>query len=287
MTWSINDKQVVVTGGTSGIGRATATELARQGAHVTITSRSEADAAQAAAVISSETGGHVNGEALDLSSLESVRDFAARYRDSHDGLDVLINNAGTMSKTRRTTEEGHEWTLAVNHLGPFLLTNLVTDLLLASSPSRVITVSSENHRGAKNGLDFDDLQMTKGYNSSKSYAASKLANILFTVELDRRLASQGITARALHPGVVATNFGKNAESPRWIGIAMTLLKPVLATPAKGAATSVHLATAQTDEIESGIYWSNQKPKQPSPPATDTDAAARLWDLSTRLVGLPT
>lgn len=287
MTWSIKDKQVIVTGGTSGIGRATAAALARQGAHVTITSRSQADAEQTAAAISRDTGGDVRGEALDLSSLASVRDFVARYTADHDRLDVLINNAGTMSGTRRTTEDGFEWTLGVNHLGPFLLTNLLTDLLTSSAPARVITVSSENHRGAKNGLDFDDLQMTKRYNSSKAYAASKLANILFTTELDSRLSSQGITARALHPGVVATNFGKNAESPKWMGIVMTLLKPVLAEPEKGAATSVHLATAQPNEIEAGIYWSNQKPKQPSPAATDTDAAARLWNLSAQLVGIPT
>ena len=286
MTWSIDDKQVLITGGTSGIGRATATELARRGALVCITSRSGPDAAQAAAAIASDTGGNVEGDALDLSSLASVREFAGRYSASHDRLDVLINNAGIVSSTRRSTEDGLERTLAVNHLGPFLLTNLLTELLIAGAPSRIITVSSENHRGAKDGLDFDDLQMTDGYSSSTAYAASKLANILFTVELDRRLGSRGITARALHPGVVATNFGKSPESPRWMGIAMTLLRPVLATPAKGAATSVHLATAQTDEIDSGIYWSNQQPKQPSPAATDPDAAARLWDLSAQLVGLP-
>ncbi len=286
MTWSIKGKQVLVTGGTSGIGRATATELSQQGALVTITSRSQAEADRAAAAIACDTSGDVNGEALDLSSLASVRDFAARYTTRHDRLDVLINNAGTMSGTRRTTPDGHEWTLAVNHLGPFLLTNLLTDLLLASAPARVITVSSENHRGAKNVLDFDDPQMTNGYKPSKAYAVSKLANILFTTELDRRLSSQGITARALHPGVVATNFGKNAECPRWMSIAMTLLRPVLAKPEKGAATSVHLTTSQPHEIEAGIYWSNQKPKQPSPEATDTDAAAHLWNLSAQLVGIP-
>ena len=286
MTWSIKDKQVLVTGGTSGIGRATAAELARRGARVTITSRVQADAENAAAAISRDTGGDVDPDVLDLSSPASVGDFAGRYTTRHDRLDVLINNAGTMSGSRRTTEDGFEWTLGVNHLGPFLLTNLLTDLLIASAPARVVTVSSENHRGAKNGLNFDDLQMVNGYSSSKAYAASKLANILFTVEPDRRLSSRGITARVLHPGVVATNFGKNAESPKWMGIAMTLLKPVLATPEKGATTSVHLASAQPNEIEAGIYWSNQKPKQPSPAATETDAAARLWDLSAQLVGLP-
>ena len=272
MSWSIKGKHVLITGGTSGIGRATATELARRGAHATITSRSQSDAVKAAADVARDARGDVNAEELDLSSLASVRDFADRYSASHDRLDVLINNAGIMTGAHRTTDDGFEMTLAVNHLGPFLLTNLLTDLLIASSPARIITVSSENHRGAKNGLDFNDLGMADGYSSSKAYAASKLANILFTTELDRRLGKRGVIARALHPGVVATNFGKSEDSPKWMGIAMTLLKPVLAKPEKGASTSVYLATAQPAELEAGIYWSNQKPKQPSPAATDVDAA---------------
>ncbi len=286
MTWSITDKHVLVTGGTSGIGRATATELARRGAHITITSRSQFDAEAAAAEIARDTDGDVQPEALDLSSLASVRDFAGRFVAGRDRLEVLVNNAGTVTGKRRTTDDDFERTLAVNHLGPFLLTNLLTDLLIASAPARVITVSSENHRGAKNGLNFDDLHMVDDYNSSKAYAASKLANILFTTELDRRLSGRGVTARALHPGVVATNFGKGGDSPQWMGIAMTLLKPLLAKPEKGAATSIHLATAQPTELDAGIYWSNQKPKQPSPAATSDDAARQLWDLSTQLVGLP-
>lgn len=233
MTWTIDGKQVLVTGGTSGIGRATAAQLARLGAHVTITSRTRSAAEAAATELSRETGADVQPAAVDLSSLDVVHAFADHYTTSHDRLDVLINNAGTMAGKRRTTPDGFEWTLAVNHLGPFLLTNLLTDLLVHRPPSRVITVSSENHRGAKNGLDFDDLQMSSGYTPSKAYAASKLANILFTAELDRRLEDRGVTARALHPGVVATNFGKGPDSPRWMGLAMTLLKPVLATPERG------------------------------------------------------
>ena len=125
--------------------------------------------------------------------------------------------------------------------------------------------------------------MSSGYTPSKAYAASKLANILFTVELDRRLEDRGVTARALHPGVVATNFGKGPDSPRWMGLAMTLLKPVLATPEKGATTSIHLATAQPDELAAGIYWSNSKPKQPAEPALDPTAARQLWEASAELV----
>lgn len=283
MTWNITGKHVLITGGTSGIGRATAAQLARLGAHVTITSRRLATAEAAAAELSTDTGNEIEPAALDLSSLDAVRTFAAAYTDRHDRLDVLVNNAGTMAGKRRITVDGHEWTFAVNHLGPFLLTNLLTPLLTDSTPARVITVSSENHRGARHGLDFDDLQMTSGYSSSKAYAASKLANILFTVELDRRLAPQGVTARALHPGVVATNFGKDPDSPRWMGLAMTLLRPFLASPDKGAATSVHLAIAQLDELTAGIYWASGTPKQPSEAALDEDAALRLWDASAQLV----
>ena len=212
-----------------------------------------------------------------------MRGFVSSYLDHHQRLDVLINNAGTMAGRRRTTPDGLEWTLAVNHLGPFLLTNLLTPLLLASTPARVITVSSETHRSAKQGLDLDDLQMTTGYTPSRAYAASKLANILFTLELDHRLGPAGVTARALHPGVVATNFGKDPGSPRWMALAMTLLTPLLATPEKGAATSVHLATAQPDELEAGIYWASGRPKQPSESALDHDAARQLWEASAELV----
>lgn len=283
MTWNITGKHILITGGTSGIGRSSAAQLARLGAHVTITSRRLATAEATADELSTDTGNEVEPAALDLSSLDAVRTFAAAHTDRHDRLDILVNNAGTMADKRRTTVDGHEWTFAVNHLGPFLLTNLLTPLLTDSTPARVITVSSENHRGAKHGLNFDDLQMTSGYSPSKAYAASKLANILFTVELDRRLAPHGVTGRALHPGVVATNFGKDPDSPRWMGLAMTLLRPFLASPDKGAATSVHLAIAQPDELTAGIYWASGTPKQPSEAALDEDAALRLWDTSAQLV----
>ncbi|MEZ5244116.1 MAG: SDR family oxidoreductase [Acidimicrobiales bacterium] len=290
MTWNINGKHVLVTGGTSGIGRATAAQLASRGARVTITSRTLSSAQRIADELTAATGTQVEPARLDLASLDAVRTFAGTYADRHDRLDILVNNAGTMAGKRRTTEDGFEWTLAVNHLGPFLLTNLLTNLLtpllIHSAPARVITVSSENHRGPKRGLAFDDLQMTHGYSPSSAYAASKLANILFTVELDRRLGPDGVIARALHPGVVATNFGKGAGSPRWMGLAMTLLKPLLATPEKGATTSVLLATAQPDELEASVYWASGKPKQPSDPALDQAAARRLWDLSAELVAPP-
>ena len=285
MTWTIEDKQVLITGANSGIGLATAAELARQGAHVTITASDEAKGAAAVDRIHSDTGVEVELGDLDLSRLDSVRSFAEHYLARHDRLDVLVNNAGVMAGSRRQTTDGLEWTIGVNHLGPFLLTNLLSDLLVASAPARIVNVSSETHRSVKAGLDIDDLQMTSGYSSSKAYAASKLANILFTVELDRRLGPAGITARALHPGVVATDFGKGPDSPRGMGVAMTLLKPFLRKPSRGAATSVLLATADEDVLHAGLYWSDEAPEEPAPAALDPDAAARLWTESEHLAGI--
>lgn len=285
MAWNIKDKRVLITGGNSGIGKATAEELARRGARVMITARDVGKGRVAAGQIQEATGAEIAVGDLDLSRLDSVRSFAQSYANDHDRLDVLINNAGVMAGSRKETPDGFEWTFGVNHLGPFLLTNLLTDLLVSSSPSRIITVSSENHRGAKGGLDFNDLQMSSGYSSSKAYAASKLANILFTVELDRRLRSSGVTANALHPGVVGTSFGKGPDSPRMMGLLMTVLKPFLRKPAQGASTSVFLATAEAAALDAGRYWSDEAPKDPMPAAIDSAAAARLWSMSSQLVGL--
>jgi NAD(P)-dependent dehydrogenase (short-subunit alcohol dehydrogenase family) len=285
MTWTIDGKRVLVTGANSGIGLATATELARRGADVTITARDRAKGEAAVAAIERDTGRSTELGILDLASLDSVKSFSAHFADDHDRLDVLINNAGVMAGSRQETPDGFEWTLGVNHLGPFLLTNLLTPLLVASAPSRVITVSSEASRAARAGLDFDDLQMTKGYSPNKAYAASKLANVLFTVELDRRLAGDGVTARALHPGVIRTSFGKSAESSRWMGALMTMLGPFLKKPEEGAATSVLLATAPDEELARSLYWAEGDPKEPIPAAVDPRAAERLWSVSERLVGL--
>lgn len=281
MTWTIEGKQVLVTGGTSGIGRATAAELARQGARVTITSRSALSARTAADDVGRETGAELGSAALDLTSFAAVRSFVDEL--GLDRLDVLVNNAGTMTGRRLVTRDGFEQTFQVNYLAPFLLTGLLADRLTAAAPSRVIAVSSENYRGAKGGLDLDDLQMVRGFSPAKAYAASKLALILFTAELDRRLV--GVTARALHPGVVATSFGSGPDAAPAMRIGMRLLKPFLLSPQKGARTSVHLATAQAEELGRGLYWSGGVPKALAAVARDGQMARRLWEISAELTGL--
>jgi NAD(P)-dependent dehydrogenase (short-subunit alcohol dehydrogenase family) len=283
MVWDIDGSHVLVTGGNSGIGRATATELARRGARVTITVRDPRTGDAARDEIAAATGVTIEVEQLDLARLDSVRAFAARF--SPDRLDVVINNAGVMTGKRLETPDGFEWTFAVNHLGPFLLTNLLTDRLLADTPARVITVSSENYRRARNGLDFDDLQATRSFNANMAYARSKLANILFTVELDRRFASRGLAARALHPGVVGTRFAQGPEGSRTMGMLMRVLRPFLSSPAQGASTSVHLASASDEEVARGLYWADDDVRERLPIARDEEAAARLWDVSADLVGL--
>jgi NAD(P)-dependent dehydrogenase (short-subunit alcohol dehydrogenase family) len=283
MAWNIEGKHVLVTGGNSGIGKATAEELARRGAHVTITARDPRRGAVAAGEIEASTGKTIDVEQLDLAALDSIRAFVERFPP--DRLDVLINNAGVMTGKRLETPDGFEWTFGVNHLGPFLLTNLLTDRMLAGAPSRVITVASENYRRAKDGLDFDDLQATRRFGSNRAYANSKLANILFTIELERRLGGSGLAAKALHPGVVGTSFAQGAEGSKLMGATMRVLKPFLATPARGAATSVHLATASDEEIGRGLYWAAADVKDRLPIASDEAAARKLWDLSAELVGL--
>lgn len=283
MTWDIAGKNVLITGGNSGIGKATAVALASQGAEVTITSRNAAKGARAAADIEKIAGRPVSVGSLDLSKLDSVRAFAEEFGRSHNQLDVLVNNAGLVAGSRRETAEGFEWTFGVNHLGPFLLTNLLKPNL--TSPSRIINVSSDAHRSAKEGLDFDDLQMTSGYQSFRAYAASKLANILFTVELAKRWGGDGITAHAVHPGVVSTGFGKDKESPSIVGFVTRLIGPFIRKPDEGAATNVFLATAHSDAIGTGQYWFDSAPSQPIPPAIDAVAAERLWADSEELVGL--
>ncbi len=281
---SMAGRTVLVTGGTGGIGRATAEGLARMGAHVTITGRDTGRAETAAREIHAATGARVDVLVADLSSQAEVRRLAAEALERLPHIDVLVNNVGGHWNTRHLTVDGIERTFAVNHLAPFLLTNLLLDRLVQSAPARVVTVASHAH--AQGRIDFDDLQGERSWSGATAYNQSKLANVLFTYELARRLQGSGVTATALHPGVVSTAFG--AEDPgRTQRILVPLLRPFMKDPARGAATSIHLASAPEVEGVTGRYFVNSAPRRSSARSHDADVAARLWRVSSDLVGLAT
>ena len=279
---SMAGRRVLVTGGTAGIGRATAEGLSAMGAHVTITGRDAARAEDAARTIGAATGARVDVLVADLSSQSEVRRLAAEALDRLPRIDVLVNNVGGYWNTRRVTADGLEHTFAVNHLASFLLTNLLLERLKQGTSARVVTVSSHAH--AQGSIDFDDLQGEGHYSGARAYNQSKLANVLFTYELARRLQGSGVTANALHPGVVSTGFG--AEDPGLTQrLLVPLLRPFLSDPARGAATSIRLASAPELEGVTGRYFTNGSPKRSSARSRDEDVAARLWQVSADLVGL--
>lgn len=274
----MREQTVLVTGANAGIGRATAIELARRGARVLMASRNsergrEAQAALLAEVPTAETELLV----ADLSSNAGVRSLAEQTRRHADRLDVLVNNAGVYTSSYVATADGLETQFAVNHLAPFFLTNLLRELLVESAPARVVTVSSEAHKRGR--MNFDDLQHERHYNGLRAYAQSKLANLLFNRELARRLSGTGVTANALHPGVVATKLLFDGFAP------LRLLKPFLKTPQAGARTSVFVASAPALERLTGLYFIDGETARPSQAARDDDAAGRLWRVSEELTGL--
>ena len=275
-------RTVLITGATSGIGRATALGLAAMGAHVAIVGR-DPDRTQAAArEIGAAGGGAVDAFVADLSSLVEVRRLAGEVLDRLDGPDVLVNNVGGYWHTRHVTVDGLERTFALNHLAPFLLTDLLLERLRTRSGARVVTVASGAH--TLGHIDFDDLQGQRAYSGQRAYNQSKLANVLFTHELARRLVGSSVTANALHPGVVRTSFG--ADDPgvlqRWF---VPFIRPFLKSPAQGAATSIHLASSPAVEGISGSYFAGGKPKRSSGARRDEAVAARLWRVSAELVGV--
>jgi NAD(P)-dependent dehydrogenase (short-subunit alcohol dehydrogenase family) len=217
----------------------------------------------------------------DLASQRQVRELAATVLDRCDRLDVLVNNAGLVLGTRTLTEDGIETTFAVNHLAPFLLTNLLLERLQAGAPSRIVTVASDAHRGAK--IDFDDVGGAGAYSAWRAYSQSKLANILFTRELARRIRGSGVTANCLHPGVVRTGFGR--RGPVSVRIGMRIIGFLLLSPKKGADTALWLATAPEVEGASGGYYEKRRLTKASRAARDPEAAKRLWRLSEELTGL--
>ncbi|MGQ9547930.1 MAG: SDR family oxidoreductase [Roseiflexus sp.] len=277
----MNQKPVcLITGATSGIGEVTARELARQGMHVVIVGRSRERVAATVARIKQATGIEVETLIADLSSQTGVRSVADAFLRRHQRLDVLINNAGGFFASRQVSADGIEMTWALNHMSYFLLTNLLTDILRASAPARVVNVSSDAHRSGV--MRWDDLQFTRGYNGWAAYAQSKLANILFSNELARRLAGTDVISNALHPGFVATRFAHN-NGFLWGGLMALMQRLFAITPEEGAQTSIYLATAPEVATMSGQYFVKSRETSPAPQARDMEAAARLWDISERML----
>jgi retinol dehydrogenase 14 len=275
-------RTVLVTGGTGGIGKATALGLAAMGARVAITGRDLPRTQAVARDIRATYDGELLTFVADLSSMSEVRRLADEVQHALPRIDVLVNNVGGYWNTRRVTVDGFEHTFALNHLAPFLLTSLLLERLKQSAPARVVTVASNAQ--ALGRIDFEDLQGELSYSGARAYNQSKLANVLFTYELARRLRTTGITANALHPGVVNTSFG--AADPSGVQRRLVpLLRPFMKSPARGAATSIHLATAPDLERVTGRFFADGRAKRSSPRSYDEATAARLWQVSTHLVGL--
>jgi NAD(P)-dependent dehydrogenase (short-subunit alcohol dehydrogenase family) len=272
---------VVITGASSGIGAAAAEALGRRGATVVALGRSDERLAAVARRVRRAGGVAAEPVPADFSSLDEVRRAAGELLERPDEIHVLVNNAGLVMGRREVTRDGFETTLAVNHLAPFLLTNLLLDRLRASAPARIVTTSSDAHASGR--IDFDDLNGERSWSTWSSYCNSKLANVLFTRELARKLRGDRITANCLHPGVIRTRLGRNTSGPMAIGWA--LVRPFFASPKRGAATIVHLACDPDVEGASGGYFARSRRKRPAPAALDDAAARRLWEVSERMVGL--
>ncbi len=279
----MNGKVALVTGANTGIGFETALALAKRGAKVFVHGRSESKVTAAVAAIrASAATGEVLPVIADLAKLSEVRALAKTVGELTTRLDVLVNNAGLILDKRIVTEDGFETTFAVNHLAPFVLTHALLDLLKASAPARVVTVSSDWHR-ATQGLDFDDLQHEKRYEGKLVYQRSKLANIYFARVLARRLAGTGVTSNSLHPGVVRTRFGQDGDMGGLLAFFFKMARPFFISPEAGAQTSLHLAMAPEVATVSGEYFAKSKVVQPSAVARDDAAAERLWTWSEEAV----
>ncbi len=281
--WDVGGRTVLVTGATSGIGLELSVALARRGAKVVMVGRDPARTERAQAEIRSRSGSKEVSFLLgDFASLAAVRSVAQSFRATHDRLDVLVNNAGGVNKNRRLTADGFETTFAVNHLAPFLLTGLLFDLLLNSSPARVVTVASIGHR--RGSLDFDDLSFERGYSIMKAYARSKLANVLFANELARRLRGTGVTSNSVHPGGVSTNIWSGA--PWWAKpLIQIAFRPFFITAEKGGGYVESLVVRPDLEGVTGKYFEEAAMMEPSSLARDQALAARLWQVSESMVGL--
>ena len=273
-------KTAVITGGNSGIGLETAVALARAGARTLITARDRARGDAAVAGIRDRAGSdQVELVVFDLASLKSVREGAAEILSRCPRIDVLVNNAGLVLGERQETTDGFEATFGINHLGPFLLTELLLERIKASAPARIVNVASTAHKGARGGLAFDDLQTTRRYAGMKAYSRSKLANIYFTTELARRLAGSGVTVNCLHPGTVVTGFGRDGDTTGVFRFGLSVIKPFVLNAEQGARTSVYVASSPEIDGVSGKYFVKCRARNPSKVARDDEAAQRLWRVS--------
>lgn len=282
----LTGKIVLITGATSGLGKVAALELAKKGATVVLVGRDATKTQMTARDIGEHSSNsRVGGLVAELSSMAEVRRLANEFRARYSRLDVLINNVGAIFARRQFTVDGYERTFALNHLGQFLLTNVLLDVLKASAPSRIVNVSSGSHEGAR--IDFNDLQGRHHYGigGGRAYGQSKLANIMFTYELARRLAGTQMTANALHPGTVATTFGENNGG--LMRLAMKLVHRWAISPEEGAETIIYLASSPEVEGMTGLYWEKRRPIKSSPSSYDESAQKRLWDVSAKLTGLAT
>jgi retinol dehydrogenase 14 len=279
---NMTGKICLITGGNSGIGKATAVRLAKMGATVVIVSRNKEKGETALTDIIAKSG-NKNVELIlaDMSSQDSIYKLAEEFKGRHEKLHLLINNAGVYLTKRSETEDGLESTFAINHLGPFLLTSLLLDTLKASAPSRIVNVTSDAHKGAK--IDFDDLQGEKKFSGWQAYGRSKLAMILFTHELAKKLEGTGVTVNSAHPGVVRTNFAKNNGGIVMLGF--RFLGIFFISPESSAKRILYVATSRDLDGVTGKYFTKMHETRSSPESYDDDAARRLWLVSEQLAKL--
>ncbi len=283
----MNKRVCIVTGASSGIGKAIALGLAQIGVTVILVCR---DKNRGESVLNEIKQKYQNSSVdlflADLSSQESIRALVRQYVEKYKQLHVLVNNAGVYFTKRHITVDGTETVFSVNYLAPFLLTNLLLDTLKRSTPSRIINVAGAHH--SKGKINFDDLQGAQDFNGSRAIAQSKLALVLYTYELARRLEGTGVTANCSDPGMVATNLtDKDEDFPKFFKYMFKLVKPFMKSPAKGAETSIYLASSPEVEGITGQYFANKKITKSSPASYDIDTARRLWDVSMVLTGLNT
>jgi NAD(P)-dependent dehydrogenase (short-subunit alcohol dehydrogenase family) len=275
----LKGKICLITGATSGIGKETAKELAAHGADLVLPVRDIMKGESLKAeILEKSPNAQIEIMPCDLASFDSIRSFVDEFKARYDHLHILINNAGLWELKKKLSKDGIEMTFAVNHLAPFLLTNLLLETIKSSSPARIINVSSESHR--RGTINFKDLEFSRRYSGIKAYGQSKLANILFTKKLSHLLKGSGITANCLHPGFVNTSIFDTLPRP-----VFWFMRPFMTTPRKGAETTIYLATSDEAANFRGEYFVDSKPKKPNKEALRKDIADRLWEISADYVGL--